>query len=728
MPQPRPHLNGQHLKPGPPSAINAQHRSMGWLLLAIVLLLSTMFAQQSRAAEFEIDDPGSGVLYLTSDTASFKPAFQPAVHLTTDVVMDIKGLNAAVIVEQSFTNATDEWVEGVYVFPLPENSAINFMQMKVGDRLLKGKIQEKEQAQHIYNEAKNAGKKAALVQQERPNLFTQSIANIAPGETVSVELRYLQAVDFDQGVFSIRYPMTLTPRYIPGQPLAAFEKEQQLTVSGNGWAQPTSQVPDADRITPFYLPGTRDGAAQNPISLQVTIEAGLPLANIHSSSHALDLQQPADANDLTRVARLIGDTGMDRDFVLEWRPASSNSAHAALFHEKNDDGSFVQLMLLPPQIETGAQVLQRELILVVDTSGSMQGPSIQQARESVLWALDQLKPVDHFNIIAFDSFHTELFAAPVEANARNLRHAKTFVRQLHASGGTEMASALEAALSYPASEERLKQVVFITDGSVGNETALFALIDAKLQGARLFTVGIGSAPNSYFMRKAAEFGRGSFTYIGDTQQVKEKMSGLFRKLGNPVMAGITIDWPGTLTPEDIEMFPPSIPDLYLGEPLLITARIANGLPASTDITITGKSGLDTWQRKLILPETESRSAYSSTTDKIIATQWARQKIGALLDDKIKGRDAAEVREEVLKVALPYQLLSPYTSFVAVEESIFRTDDKPLHSKRVHNQLPAGQTAPALMYPQTATSASLNMLLALLAACLLWVIRRGLNDA
>lgn len=681
------------------SSRRQQLRSVGWLVLAMAVLFLTMLAQQSNA------EPGTGeMIFRTEDGTQ-----QQAMALETDVKIDVKGINAQATVKQRFTNTTDEWVEAVYVFPLPETAAVNAFQMAIGERIIKGVVQEKTEAEKTYNAAKSAGKKAALVQQERPNLFTQSVANIGPGESVVVELSYLQAIIFDAGTFSLRFPLTLTPRYIPGAPLPAEEQDQRLTVGINGWAMPTDQVPDANRITPRYRP---PGDSGHTINLTVSLSAGLPITYVQSRSHAISIQQEKVAQRVT----LHEGVRMDRDFELEWRTASSAQASAAVFTETFDGAGYLQLMLLPPQVKTSS-TFPRELVLVIDTSGSMQGTSIEQARRSLLWALDRLRPEDTFNVIAFQSFHTMLFEHPVQATPQNIHYARTFVKHLHADGGTEMAPALEAALA-GTETGNMKQIVFITDGSVGNESALFALIRNRLNGARLFPVGIGSAPNSYFMRKAAQFGRGTFTHIGRVEDVEEKMGALFDKIESPVVADITVQWPG-----DAEMYPAVTPDLYLGEPLLVTAKLPEGINAGDTLVISGKTQGQPWRRELLL---QQAAAQADDKSGIVATQWARQKISALLDEKIAGEDPQQIREQVLEVALPFQLMSPYTSFVAVEQTPSRPPEAPLSKQAVHNELPAGQSAPALMYPQTATPASLNILLGLMSLALVIVVRQGLR--
>ncbi|MDC0598292.1 marine proteobacterial sortase target protein, partial [Gammaproteobacteria bacterium] len=510
------------------------------ILYGFVALLSVEVNAQNP------EETQSGALFLRSANGNT----QTAVHLQTQINMRVEGMINRVSLRQSFSNNSNEWQEGVYVFPLPEDSAVNHMQMLLDERVIVGEIHEKAEAQKIYQQARSEGRKAALVEQQRANMFTQSVANIGPGETITIELQYVQAVRYDSGQFSFRFPMTLTPRYIPGVPLRQLLQTQEFISAGSGWATPTNQVPDADKITPPYLASNQ----YNVATLSIDLDAGLPLSNISSPSHALNITEltgPTQQNKY-QLSFSSGQENMEKDFELQWQPQAGAEPQAASFIEHAGENSFVQLMLLPPQIENEDHSLNRELILILDTSGSMGGSSIVQAKLSVELALAGLRSDDRFNVIEFNSSHRALFPAAVPATQQNRQTALNFVRNLQANGGTNMAPALLQAFTTNENDEQptqLKQVVFITDGSVGNESELFTLINNRLDKARLFTVGIGSAPNSLFMRKAAQFGRGTYTYISSTEQVSTQMNTLFRKLENPAMADIQITWPAGMQVE-----------------------------------------------------------------------------------------------------------------------------------------------------------------------------------
>ena len=653
---------------------------------------------------------GQGLEEVNSGELLLRPVaggeYRPALLHESSVHFDVNGMIASVRLEQRFVNDSNDWLEGVYAFPLPSEAAVRGMEMLIGERRIVGRIEEKQQAKKIYQQAKQAGKKASLVEQQRPNLFTNRVANIGPGETITVRLEYVQEVEYLQGRFSLRFPMTITPRYIPGEPLQELlEADKSLELNPYlGWASGTDQVPDAAAITPaLHGRAGADEAPLNPIAISANLDMGLPLAQVVSRYHQVALHKEGTRY---RLALANGRVEMNRDFLLEWQAATGTSPEAALFTEEVAGEHYGLLMLVPPAVQSSAAPIARELVFVIDTSGSMGGESIRQAREALNTALQQLRPEDFFNIVEFNSSHRLLFQQPVAATRHHRQVALEFVRQLQAGGGTEMLPALQAALR-PNDDEQapgLRQVVFITDGAVGNEAQLFEQISRRLADQRLFTVGIGSAPNSWFMRKAAEFGRGSHVHIGDTAEVKQRMQELFERIAAPLAVDIQVQWP-----DQVEAWPAQVPDLYAGEPVVLAAHFPGGIP-SGEVLVTGQLQGSTWTRRLGL----DRAAQGAPDHPGVASIWARRKIGALLDSRVTGASETDVREAVLPVALEHSLASPYTSFVAVEEKISRPGDSALVKKSAPNTRPAGQSPQPFAYAATASAAPLHTWLGCLA--------------
>lgn len=664
-------------------------------ILFLLIMSDALFASEQSLNQVNMQNISEGSLLIKTNTPGM---YQQIPLLNTDVEMHVSGMIVRSHVKQSFKNESNEWVEGIYVFPLPEQSAVDHMRMYLNDRIIEGMIEEKQEAKRIYDHAKREGRKAALIEQERPNLFTNSVANIGPGETIIIEIEYQQVLRYDQDQFSLRFPMAVTPRYIPGKPII-----ESIHLDGGGWAGNTDQVKDASRITPPVY----EGAGEiNPVSIRIELDAGFPLKDIKSSYHAIRQQKLAD--DKIEITLQEKSIASDRDFELVWLPEVGYAPKAAVFNQQINGENYQLLMVMPPhQMNSNPQTLPREVVYVIDTSGSMSGVSIDQAKNSLLMALDRLHPVDRFNIIQFNSMTDHLFSQVRMATPGNLQHARQYVKQLQADGGTEMAPALRAALKDQTESQYVRQVVFITDGSVGNEKSLFDIIKQQLGQTRLFTIGIGSAPNSYFMRKAAQFGRGTFTYISDIGEVNEKMTELFSKLENPVMTNITVDFPDGV---DVDALPVRIPDLYQGEPVIMAIKTAKPLH---QMTVNGIRQSAPWQATLNLQQGQEAPGISQF--------WARSKIAALMDSIHEGADKDKVREAVVKVALNHHLVSQYTSLVAVDITPTRPQAEMLASHNLPVNLPRGQNFQKIFgrLPQTATSAELNLLSGLVLLCIAW---------
>jgi Ca-activated chloride channel family protein len=597
---------------------------------------------------------GASPAYGTEGGLILRAAGRVAVAaplLSTEVHIRVAGPVARARVVQTFRNPESEWYEGVYVFPLPENGAVDRLRLRVGQRVIEGEIKERGAARAAYGEARAAGQRAALLDQERPNIFTTQVANIGPHKAVIVELEYQQVLRYDGGRFSLRFPMVVGPRYVPAGPML---------------------VADAGRITPPVMrPGTENGRS-NPVSIRVALDAGVPLAAVESPYHRVHVQAPAPER--REITLADGAVPADRDFELAWAPRAQAVPQAAWFTEEKDGRHYGVLMVLPPAAGPAAR-LAREVVFVLDTSGSMSGASIRQAKEALLLALERLAPQDSFEVIEFNSAAQALFGESREATRDNVRRAMRWVGSLDARGGTEMAAALRLALDGKAETERVRQVIFLTDGAVGNEEALFRLLRERLGDSRLFTVGIGSAPNSHFMTQAAQLGRGTFTYIGRIEEVGAKMGELFAKLEAPVLKGLEVHWPQGV---QVEAWPARLPDLYAGEPLVVAVALDR---LQGEVRLAGERDGRHWETYIPL----ARNAPAQGMGGL----WAREKIAALMASLRDGAPEAEVRARVIEVASAHRLVTKYTSFVAVDRTPARPADESLKTAAVPTLLPAG---------------------------------------
>jgi Ca-activated chloride channel homolog len=602
-----------------------------------------------------------------------------ALLLETDVEIQVTGLVARTEVRQRFFNGADAWAEGRYVFPLPDNAAVDTLTIRAGRQLIVGEIQERTQARATYRQARDRGQRAGLVEQERPNLFTSSVANIAPGEEIEIRIGFNQPIKFEQGRFSLRFPTTIAPRYVPGRPLPPDHQ------SGNGWSPDTDRVPDASRITPPVQ--HPDAGPINPLRLSTVLRPGMELSDVSSSYHPITVHRQGDTWHIELEALA---TISDRDLELIWLPAHPERTHTAVFTERHEAEDYVMLMMLPPhRLERDPP--PREMILIIDTSGSMMGEPIIQARESLLFALDRLRPEDRFNIIEFNHITRSLHDDPVAVTPERLEQARRFVKRLRAGGGTVMGPALTQAMRGTPPDNMLRQIVFITDGVIANETEVLDQIRRDIGAARLFNVGIGHGVNSYFLRTGSRHGRGSYTFIADTGQITSRMSELIARLESPAIQDIELDWPVTA-----EVYPDRLPDLYVGEPLMVVARASklNGM-----LTASGRQGDALWRQELSLASHESAPG--------IARLWGRQRIESLQDVLSNGGDSGSIRAQIIDTALRYQLLSPHTSLVAVDHTPVRPVDETLNDHDMPHNLPHGRKLEGFFsaqpMPATATS-------------------------
>jgi Ca-activated chloride channel homolog len=613
------------------------------------------------------DDVRSGSLLLKTDDG-----ISEATRLGIDVDLTVSGPTVRARVTQIFRNPTQNWVEATYVYPLPAGGAVDTLKMVIGERVVVGEIRERQQARIIYEQARQNGQKTALTEQERPNIFTNSVANIGPGEAVLVQIEYQEPVQQSGNEFSLRVPMVVGPRYNP----APVVQSVDFQPGSGGWGATTSDpVPDRDRISPQVLDPAQS-APLNPTAITVRLQAGFPLGEVRSHHHVVTIES-ADSG--TRVIRLAGGpVPADRDFELTWKAAAETAPSVGLFREHVGDADYLLAFVTPPSIGQAEQrPLPREVIFVIDNSGSMGGTSIVQAKASLIYALGRLQPNDRFNLIRFDHTMDVLVPDSVPADAEHIGVAKSFVGALRAAGGTEMVPAMRAALadSAPGDANSVRQVVFLTDGAIGNEQQLFETITAMRGRSRVFMVGIGSAPNTFLMTRAAELGRGAFTHIGSVEQVEERMRGLFAKLENPAVTGLT----ARFSDATADVTPAAIPDLYRNEPLVLAAKLDK---LAGSVEIKGRIGDRPWVVTLPLAK--------AAEGKGLSKLWARRKIDdAEIARTLRAAAAADTDRTILALALEHQLVTRLTSLVAVDKTPSRPAGEALKVTDLPLNLPAG---------------------------------------
>ena len=569
----------------------------------------------------------------------------------TDVKADISGFLVRANVTQEFENTANHKIEAIYTFPLPQNSAVDDMTMLIGERTVKGKIKKREEAKQIYEDARRNGNVASLLDQERPNIFTQSVTNIMPGEKIKIVISYVETLKYEDGNYEFVFPMVVGPRYIPG---ALIGKQ------AGGWSNDTTQVPDASRITPNVAkPDTRAG---HDISVEVSLDAGVPIENLNSKTHEVEITR--NGNNRAVVRLRSQNTIPNKDFILKYDVSGRKIADAVLTH-KDQNGGFFQLILQPPDRPLADDITPKELVFVLDTSGSMSGFPIEKAKEAMKQAIDGLNPRDTFNLITFAGDTHILFPEPVPATHENLRKAQAFLAERRGGGGTEMMKAIRAALAPTDSQGHLRIVCFMTDGYVGNEGEIISEIKSH-PNARVFSFGIGSAVNRFLLDKMAEAGRGEVQYVALNDDGTKAAKRFHERVQNPLLTDIEVDW-GSLPVSDV--LPHHVLDLFSAKPLILTGKYSGS--GRGTIRIRGKQGGQILTREIAVDLPASQPQHD-----VLATLWARTKIDELTMLDPNNGERFDLRESITALGLQYRLMTQFTSFVAVEEKIITDGTTP----------------------------------------------------
>lgn len=611
-----------------------------WAGVIVGLLVGNALAKATTS-----DLPGGELKILKEGKVT---GICPLKH--TDVKADIAGYVARVKVKQVFQNPGNEKIEAVYTFPLPQDSAVDDMVMTVGERRIVGQIKKREEAKAIYEKARAEGHVASLLDQERPNIFTQAVANIEPGAEVIIEIGYVDTLKFEEGTFEFVFPMVVGPRYMPGSPMGK---------QGTGMAPDTTSVPDASKISPPVTPeGTRAG---HDISLSVNIDAGMPIGKIESTSHEINVNKAGEAT--ATIALKNAETIPNKDFILRYQTATDKITDAFLVH-KDERGRFFTLILQPPKRVERKEAVPRELIFVLDTSGSMHGFPIEKAKEVMSKAIDTMGEKDTFNLITFSGDTHILWPEPKPATKENRQEAQAFLASRQGRGGTEMMKAIDAALRVPDRDHKgvasIRVVCFMTDGFVGNDMEIIDAVKTNAGTTRVFSFGIGQSVNRFLLDGMAQAGRGEVEYVQLESKADEAVQRFAQRIDAPVLTDIKLDW-GKAPVADV--YPTLVPDLWSAKPIMIKGRLT-GDPAGT-ITLRGTTAAGPFERKIDL------SAEKPGANDGLASLWARSKVGELMMQdyaKLQQNNFPEdLKNQITALGIEFRLMTQFTSFVAVEE-------------------------------------------------------------
>ncbi|WP_433329821.1 VIT domain-containing protein [Spirillospora sp. CA-294931] len=583
---------------------------------------------------------------------------------TVDIRASVTGLAAGIEVVQGFRNPFDVPLEATYIFPLPDRAAVTALRMEAGDRVIEGVLKERGQARQDYDTAIAAGRRAAIAEEDRPDVFTMRVGNILPGERVTIRLSLNQPLPYENGTAALRFPLVVAPRYIPGRPL-------DDEAAGSGVVPDTDAVPDASRISPpVLLPGF-----PNPVALSIEVDidpAGLSLTEIRSALHVV----AETSSDERTTVRLQPGERLDRDFILRLAYASGDSGALALTpDESGDEGTFALTVLPSGQ----SRPRPRDVVLILDRSGSMHGWKMVAARRAAARIVDTLTPDDRFAVLSFDNVverPRDLDPGLVPGTDRNRFRAVEHLAALDARGGTEMLTPLDQACTLLADSPNDRVLVLITDGQIGNEDQLLARLSPRLRGVRAHTVGIDRAVNAGFLNRLA--GDGRCELVESEDRLDEAMESIHHRISAPLVTDLT------LRPMTLDVIPETVAPtrhgaLFPGVPLTIMGRY-RGAPTGT-ITLTGTSNNAPWERTL----TATKAANPTTT-----AIWARAHLRDL-EDRYTIEGDPELEERITTMSLRFGVLCRFTAFVAVDTRTVTQGGTP-HQVTQPVELPSGWDA------------------------------------
>jgi Ca-activated chloride channel homolog len=567
-----------------------------------------------------------------------------------DVKTHIDGLLARTTVSQTFVNALGEPLEATYIFPLPDRAAVTSFRMEVAGRIIEAALKERAEARREYEKAIESGQRAAITEEERSGVFTLRVGNLMPGEEAVLRLTMTGPLTCSEGEATFRFPLVVAPRYIPGTPLPGPSV-------GEGVEADTDAVPDASRISPpVLLPGF-----PNPVRLSLAVEVrggGLPVGEFRSSLHAVVIDEEADA---WKIAVQPGER-LNRDFILRYRVGEKKVASSLTLQPDADgkEGTF-SLTLVPP-VGQAQKEKARDIVFILDRSGSMGGWKMVAARRALARMVDTLTDRDRFTVYAFDNMvETPVSfgeAALEQATDRNRFRAVEFLAKIEARGGTELAQPLDRAVNTLAGDDasRDRILVLVTDGQVGNEDQILRALGDKVKNLRIFTLGIDQAVNEGFLKRLALLGGGSCELVESEDRLDAVMDKVHRRIGTPVLTGLRIEAAGVkLDPHSV--VPDRLPDLFAGTPLLIQGRFHGAAKGSITLQATDAAGR-AWTES-VAGERSDNAAVTST--------WARGFVRALEDRYAAGRgDSSRLEKQIVDVSLRFGVLCRFTAFIAVD--------------------------------------------------------------
>lgn len=588
----------------------------------------------------------------------------------TEVMARVTGNVSRVEVTQTFTNPFNKPLEAVYVFPLPDEAAVDDMEIRVGDRIIRGLIKKRQEAKQIFEQAKQEGKTAGLLEQERDNVFTQSLANIKPGEKIDVTIRYTDSLKFEKGNYEFAFPMVVAPRYNPIQGAANASK-----------VNPPTQIAE-----------TRDG---NNIGVTVEIDAGVPIKAVNSNSHKVQTQQDGG---ITRIQLANEKTIPNKDFVVRYQVSDSATQSTTLTEVDRRGGHFATYLIPALQYQQN-EIVPKDVVFLMDTSGSQSGQPIEASKELMRRFINGLNPNDTFTIMDFASTTTKLSETPLANTPENRKRAINYINRLDANGGSELLNGMKAVLQFPpAPKGRLRSVVLLTDGLMGDDERVIAEVKSQLKpGNRLYSFGVGFSVNRFLIDRVAELGRGTSQVVMPDDPIQPVAEKFFQQINSPVLTNVEVSWQGK--GQAPEIYPKQIPDLFANQPIVVFGKKLDRTDGTLKITGTAANGQQ--YEKLIPVDFANQTNPTTQLSGGIAQLWGRARIKELMNGMFAKETDAGIKA-VTQTALDYRLMSKYTAFVAVSQTA-RVEPNSSQKVDIPANLPQGM--PPAMANQNPTSTS-----------------------
>ena len=609
------------------------------LRLALLLLsatVQTVYAQENTESTESSEDKTLAPYFIIQSEGVSVDCFPLK---STDVKTNINGIIAETYVTQTYTNEGDKPINARYVFPTSTRVSVHGMKLEIGNNVVTAQIKEKEEAKKEYEEAKSEGKSASLLEQKRSNVFTMDVANIMPGDTAQVELYYTELITPVEGTYEYIFPTVVGPRYV------------SPSVSGNdagndGWTA-SPYLPDGETPPGEY-------------NITVNVSTGVPISELTCKSHEITVTKDNESTAQVTLANPADYAG-NRDFILKYK-LTGESVQSGVVLTQGDTENFFMLTIQPPEHYTAEDIPPREYIFLLDVSGSMYGYPLDTGKQLIRDLVTGLRETDTFNLILFSGASSQMSEKSLPATEENIKQAIDLIDKQEGGGGTELAPAVEAAISIPKDDNTARSIVIITDGYISNEQNIFHIINNHMDTASFFSFGIGSSVNSYLIEGIAGSGLGESFIVTDSADAEDCAERFRTYIESPLLTDISVDY-SDFEVYDVEPSTPSI--LYAKQPIVLFGKW-RGEPSGT-ITLTGKSGTQDYVQEISL-----ENVTVAEKNDAIRYLWARTRL-----DRLAGygslRNDSSTKDEITKLGLEYNMVTPYTSFIAVVDTIRNTE-------------------------------------------------------